>query len=251
MDDEEDLTPTVTLAKLYEDQGFLGKAVSIYKRLLNVEPNRADLRRALESVERRLSGSKSRPAQSGPENIEERVIQTESVAEEREPMVDQMVFEQTDEKRGKILVIHGPNLNMLGRREPSVYGTATLEEIDEEIERAAADCGMTVETFQSNREGQIVEKIHEALEGYDALIINPAAYTHTSIAIRDALLMLEIPIIEVHLSNVHGREPLRHTSIIADVATGQVIGFGKDSYVLAVIAISRMTGHASLRTPGV
>jgi 3-dehydroquinate dehydratase-2 len=251
MDNDEDLTPTATLAKLYEDQGFFGKAVSVYRKLLNMEPGRADLRRALESVERRLSGPKSRPVQSGPENSPGPVIQLERVAAEGEKMFDQTVFEQTDEKPGKILVIHGPNLNMLGRREPSVYGNATLEEIDKEIEKAAADCGMTVKTFQSNHEGEIVEKIHEALEGYDALIINPAAYTHTSIAIKDALLMLEIPIIEVHLSNVHGREPLRHTSMIADVATGQVIGFGKDSYVLAVIAAARMTGHASLGAPQV
>jgi 3-dehydroquinate dehydratase-2 len=134
---------------------------------------------------------------------------------------------------------------MLGRREPEVYGKATLGEIDGEIKRAAADLGMTAETFQSNHEGEIVEKIHEAMEGFGAVIINPAAYTHTSVAIRDALLMLDIPIIEVHLSNIHEREPFRQESLIADVVTGQVVGFGKNGYILAVKAVSKLSSSAS------
>jgi 3-dehydroquinate dehydratase-2 len=164
----------------------------------------------------------------------------QSVHAEGENMLD-----QKDEQKGRLLVIHGPNLGMLGRREPSVYGKSTLAEIDEEINGAAAEWGMTADTFQSNHEGEIVEKIHEALEGYDALIINPAAFTHTSVAIRDALLMLEIPIVEVHLSNVHRREPFRHKSMIADVVTGRVVGFGKDGYILAVRAVSAMIRKVS------
>ena len=151
------------------------------------------------------------------------------------------MLDQKVEKRRKILVIHGPNLNMLGRREPSVYGTSTLEEIDEEIKKTAEECGMSAETFQSNHEGALIEKIHDAIDGHDVVIINPAAYTHTSVAIRDALLMLDIPIIEVHLSNVYRREPFRQKSMIADVATAQLAGFGKEGYVMAVRAAADMS----------
>ena len=144
------------------------------------------------------------------------------------------------EKGPRILVIHGPNLNMLGRREPSWYGTATLDDINTQIKETAQDRGMAVEAFQSNHEGELVEKIHEAMDGYDAVIINPAAYTHTSVAIRDALVMLDIPIIEVHLSNIYRREPFRHKSWIADVVTARVAGFGKEGYIMAVQAVANM-----------
>ncbi len=149
------------------------------------------------------------------------------------------------EREPTILVLHGPNLNMLGRREPSWYGSATLEEIDGEIKEAAKRLGMTAETFQSNYEGALVEKIQEAMEGYDGVIINPAAYTHTSVAIRDALSMLDIPIIEVHLSNIYKREPFRHLSYVADVATARVAGFGKDGYIMAVDAMAGMVGKGN------
>jgi 3-dehydroquinate dehydratase-2 len=240
MENGEDLKPTVTLAKLYETQGFFEKAASVYRKLLRVEPNKGGLREALASVERKLgsTGTRHKPPKSNA--LTEQPAQWQSVDAEGENMLD-----QKDEQKGRLLVIHGPNLGMLGRREPSVYGTLTLAEIDEEIKGVAAEWGMTADTFQSNHEGEIVEKIHEALEGYDALIINPAAYTHTSVAIRDALLMLEIPVVEVHLSNVHRREPFRHKSMIADVATGQIVGFGKDGYMLAVRAVSAMIRKAS------
>jgi 3-dehydroquinate dehydratase-2 len=140
----------------------------------------------------------------------------------------------------KILVIHGPNLNMLGKREPGHYGTATLAQIDGEIKEKGRALGFDVETFQSNHEGVIVEKIQEAMEGVDAVIINPAAYTHTSIAIRDALAMLKIPIVEVHLSNIYKREPFRHVSYVADVAAGRISGLGKRGYLMAVEAIAKM-----------
>jgi 3-dehydroquinate dehydratase-2 len=148
-------------------------------------------------------------------------------------------------KKPKILVIHGPNLNMLGRREPAVYGSATLQEINAQIEETAARFGMEAETFQSNHEGAIVEKIQDAMEGYDALIINPAAYTHTSIAIRDALLLLDIPIVEVHLSNIYRRESFRHMSYVSDIATARVAGFGKKGYLMAVEALGKMLDEAA------
>ncbi|MDY6836946.1 MAG: type II 3-dehydroquinate dehydratase [Thermodesulfobacteriota bacterium] len=148
-------------------------------------------------------------------------------------------------KKPTILVIHGPNLNMLGRREPTWYGRATLEEIDASIKEAAQEVGMTAETFQSNYEGAIVEKIHQAIETCDGVIINPAAYTHTSVAIRDALLMLDIPIIEVHLSNIYQRETFRHRSFVSDVATARVAGFGKEGYMMAVRALSDMVKEGS------
>jgi 3-dehydroquinate dehydratase-2 len=139
-----------------------------------------------------------------------------------------------------VLVIHGPNLNMLGKREPDIYGKVTLDEIDSHLKTRGQSLGLTVETFQSNHEGAIVEKIQEAVETRNGLIINPAAYTHTSMAIRDALLLLDIPIIEVHLSNIYKRESFRHKSMIADVATAQISGLGADGYKLALEAIATM-----------
>lgn len=230
-----DLTPTVTLAKLYEKQGFLDKAASVYKKLLVMEPGRPEFKEALEAIEKKLPRSIQHPEKSGAETMLGHLTGWHKVIRERKKMLDEKV-----EKRRQILVIHGPNLNMLGRREPSVYGTSTLEEIDKEIKRAAEECRMRAETFQSNHEGELIEKVHDAIGAYDAVIINPAAYTHTSIAIRDALLMLDIPIIEVHLSNVYRREPFRQKSMIADVATAQLAGFGKEGYVMAVRAAANM-----------
>jgi 3-dehydroquinate dehydratase II len=155
--------------------------------------------------------------------------------------------DERTEKQGKILVINGPNLDMLGQRETSVYGTSTLEEIDEEIKRTAVECGLSADTFQSNHEGELIEKIREAIDGYDVLIINPAAYTHTSVALRDALLMLDIPIIEVHLSNIYRRESFRQQSMVADVTTAQIVGFGKDGYTMAVRAAADMVKGARHR----
>lgn len=151
-----------------------------------------------------------------------------------------------EENKPKILVIHGPNLNMLGRREQSLYGDATLEEIDAQIKQTARECGMIAETFQSNHEGELVEKIHQAIDRYSALIINPAAYTHTSIAIRDALLILDIPIIEVHLSNIYQREPFRHKSFIADIVTARITGLGKEGYMMAVRGVGKIIQREKL-----
>ncbi len=137
----------------------------------------------------------------------------------------------------KVLVIHGPNLNLLGIREPEIYGKATLDQINEELKEMGQKNGLTVETFQSSHEGEIVDKIQSAIKGYSALIINPAAYTHTSIAIRDAVVILDIPVVEIHLSNIYKRELFRHKSMLADVVTGQIMGFGKYGYMLALQAI--------------
>ena len=133
-----------------------------------------------------------------------------------------------------ILVIHGPNLNLLGSREPEVYGAHTLADIDQELARLAAEKSLQLQTFQSNSESEIVARIQQAVNNpTDIIIINPAAFTHTSIAIRDALLATQIAFIEVHLSNVHAREDFRKQSFLSDIAIGVICGFGIDSYRLA------------------
>ncbi len=138
-----------------------------------------------------------------------------------------------------ILVVHGPNLNMLGQREPDHYGKRTLEDINVSLGEKAAKLGLQVSTFQSNHEGEIVDAIQRAVGRVQGLIINPAAYTHTSVAIRDAVLLLDVPTIEVHLSNIHKREPFRKQSFIADIATGQISGLGASGYLFALEALAQ------------
>lgn len=135
----------------------------------------------------------------------------------------------------KILVIHGPNLNLLGLRETDIYGTYTLDDINRRLEGLAAELGVEVVCRQSNHEGEIVDLIQDSGD-YSAIIINPAAYTHTSIAIRDAIAAIDIPVVEVHISNIYKREEFRHKSLIAPVASGQISGFGADSYLLGLRA---------------
>lgn len=241
-DDMLDPKPTVTLARLYEEQGFPEKASGVYREILASEPGRAGVREALQAIEERLSGQAQQRERSRKKGLLEQLMAWQKVIRERKKMLN-----QNKARKQKILVVHGPNLNMLGRREPSVYGSSTLEEINEEINKAAEECGMNADTFQSNHEGALIEKICEAINGYDAVIINPAAYTHTSVAIRDALLMLDVPIIEVHLSNIYRREPFRHKSMIADVATAQVTGFGKEGYMIAVRAVANMISDKEAR----
>jgi 3-dehydroquinate dehydratase II len=139
-----------------------------------------------------------------------------------------------------ILVVHGPNLNMLGKREPEIYGKETLENINGALMKKGRELGVRVETFQSNHEGAIVDRLQAAFGKINGLIINPGAYTHTSVAIRDALLLLDIPIVEIHLSNIYKREPFRHHSFIAGVATGQISGLGAHGYTLALEAIFQL-----------
>lgn len=145
--------------------------------------------------------------------------------------------------RPRILVLHGPNLNLLGRREPDVYGRATLAQIDRQLKTLGDELGVAVETFQSNSEGDLVDRIQAARGAADAIIINAGAYTHTSVAIRDALLATALPVIEVHLSNLHKRESFRHRSLIADIAVGQLLGFGADSYLLGLRAAASLLGR--------
>jgi 3-dehydroquinate dehydratase-2 len=149
---------------------------------------------------------------------------------------------EKQDDRPHILIIHGPNLNMLGKREPEIYGNTTLEEINASLLQLGNQAGLSLETFQSNHEGEIVSRIQEAAGVCDGLIINPGAYTHTSIAIRDAVLMLDCPIIEIHLSNIYKRESFRHQSMLADIVTAQLTGFGVQGYSMALEAIIKMTG---------
>ncbi len=138
-------------------------------------------------------------------------------------------------EKPRILVMHGPNLNLLGTREPEHYGRVTLSDINMALARMAEGAGVELETFQSNHEGALIERIHAAREqGVRAIIINPAAYTHTSVALRDALSAVAIPFVEVHLSNVHAREPFRHHSYFSDLAIGVICGLGHQGYVLAL-----------------
>ena len=139
----------------------------------------------------------------------------------------------------KLLVLHGVNLNMFGQRDPAHYGSATLSDIDSALLQLAGELGAEVESFQTNHEGAMCERIHQAhRDAVDGVLINAGAWTHTSIAIRDALAILRGPIVEVHMSNIHAREPFRQRSYIAAIASGQICGFGVDSYLLGLRALA-------------
>jgi 3-dehydroquinate dehydratase-2 len=140
----------------------------------------------------------------------------------------------------KVVVIQGPNLNMLGIREQNIYGPMKLEQIHKQMEEFAKQNGLEIEFYQSNLEGEIVDRIQECYGDADAIIINPAAYTHTSIAIRDAISAVALPTVEVHLSNIHRREEFRHTSLTAPVCAGQIAGFGPFGYHMAMISIAQI-----------
>lgn len=140
----------------------------------------------------------------------------------------------------RVLVIHGPNLNLLGLREKGIYGDVTLDEINSKLKELAKELGFEVSTFQSNSEGEIVGAIQGCMGRVDAILMNPAAYTHTSVAIRDAILAVSVPVIEVHLSNIHKREEFRHKSFVSDVAVGSIIGLGPESYYLGLRAFKSL-----------
>lgn len=137
----------------------------------------------------------------------------------------------------RILVLHGPNLNLLGTREPEIYGYTTLDDINTMIAARAAEAGIETAFYQSNHEGDLVDAIQQANHKFDFIIFNAAAFTHYSIAIRDAIAAIDVPVIEVHLSNIHQREEFRHTSVLAPMAMGQICGLGVESYLAALEAI--------------
>jgi len=137
----------------------------------------------------------------------------------------------------KILVLHGPNLNLLGEREPDVYGRTTLQEIDSRLSELAHESGAEIECHQSNHEGALIDRVQAARGRADGIVINPGGLTHTSVALRDALVACELPVVEVHLSNIHAREEFRRTSLISDVATGSISGLGPIGYELALRAL--------------
>lgn len=145
-------------------------------------------------------------------------------------------------KRWKVLVIHGPNLNLLGKREPGIYGNASLSRINQLIQAEAQKMGVQIETIQSNHEGELVDLIGMARKDYNGILINPAAYTHTSVALRDALSACGLPAVEVHLSNIYGREEFRRNSLTAPVCIGQVSGFGEESYLLGLQGLVKALG---------
>ncbi len=142
-------------------------------------------------------------------------------------------------------MIHGPNLNLLGTREPQVYGSATLQEINTALEKLGGDLDLQVDTFQSNHEGQLIDKIQEAANKYHGLLINPAALTHYSYSLRDALAAVNLPFVEVHLSNIHAREAFRETSLTAPLAEGLICGFGARSYLLGLRALAEKLSESA------
>jgi 3-dehydroquinate dehydratase-2 len=151
------------------------------------------------------------------------------------------------EKTMKILMLNGINLNMLGKRDPAQYGSVTLDEINASVVKLGQTLGVTVDTFQTNSEGAMCERIHQAhTEGVDAVLINAGAWTHYSYGIRDALAILTCPVVELHLSNIHAREAFRHVSVFADIVKGQICGFGADSYLLALRAA--VTAASAVKT---
>lgn len=147
----------------------------------------------------------------------------------------------------KVLFLNGPNLNLLGTREPGVYGRSTIAEIEALVRRRAGELGVAVEWRQSNSEGELVAWIQEAAGAFDHVILNAAAYTHTSVALRDAIAATGVPTIEVHLSNIHAREEFRHRSLIAAVCHGVIAGFGANSYLLALEAVNALAAEASAK----
>lgn len=137
-----------------------------------------------------------------------------------------------------VLILHGPNLNLLGQREPGVYGKIDLDEINRRAVSAGAELGLDVHTFQSNQEGILIDQLHQARAWAKGIVFNPAGYTHTSVALRDAIAAIEIPVVEVHLSNTQARESFRHVSMVAPVCAGSIVGFGWRSYILGLQALA-------------
>lgn len=231
-DDTIDVTPTVTLARLYEEQGFVDKAADIYRRL--IAAGQPDLEEVLNDVKKRLKIETAEQTET--EAILSRLSDWQRAIHSRKKILD-----ERRKKEGRILVIHAFNPGTDDQAEPFQSDGATVDQINREIERTAQECRINAQTFQSNQEWELVQMIREASEGYDVVIINAGQYSYTSAAIRDALSMLEIPIIEVQLSNISGQEPFPQKSLIADVATAHLAGFGIEGYLMAVRAARNMT----------
>ena len=140
----------------------------------------------------------------------------------------------------KILIMHGPNINLTGKREPNQYGTTSYAQMNNEFIDYAEEQGMSCDIFQSNHEGELIDKLHDSIGVYDGIILNAGAYTHYSYAIRDAIAAIEIPVVEVHMSNVHKREEFRHQSVLSPVCCGVICGFGKNSYILGISALKEL-----------
>ncbi|WP_088041693.1 type II 3-dehydroquinate dehydratase [Bacillus sp. EAC] len=141
----------------------------------------------------------------------------------------------------KFLLLNGPNLNMLGQREVSIYGATTLKDIEDHLTALAGNCGDEIDCFQSNHEGELIDKLHAANQVYDGILFNPGAFTHYSYAIRDAIASITVPTVEVHISNIHKREEFRHTSVLAAVTVGQIVGLGVYGYDLALLALQQIS----------
>ena len=140
----------------------------------------------------------------------------------------------------KILIMHGPNINLTGKREPNQYGTTSYAQMNNEFIDYAEEQGMSCDIFQSNHEGELIDKLHDSIGVYDGIVLNAGAYTHYSYAIRDAIAAIEIPVVEVHMSNVHKREEFRHQSVLSSVCCGVICGFGKNSYILGISALKEL-----------
>ncbi|MCL6587063.1 MAG: type II 3-dehydroquinate dehydratase [Anoxybacillus sp.] len=147
----------------------------------------------------------------------------------------------------RLLLLNGPNLNRLGKREPHIYGSDTLNDLEQQLMAFAAEHGATLTCFQSNHEGEIIDEIHAAEGTYDGIILNAGAFTHYSYAIRDAIASVNVPVVEVHISNIHAREPFRHVSVIAPVTIGQIVGLGFTGYRLAILALLERKGKGEER----
>ncbi len=234
-EDTGDLVPTVTLARLFEKQGLLDKAAAVYKKLIATEPYRQDLRMALGDVEGKGEGQRLPGEKSGAEYVLSQLVKWQTAISNRKKTLDKQ-----QKERGKILVIGTHNLNTKARKDGVSDSGVELKQIDGQIKATAKTYGANADTFESNHKDELVQKIVEASGHYDVLIIDVAGFTNGSAGIRDALMALDIPIIEVHPSNIFSQEALGQKSVIAEVATAHIAGFGKEGYMMAVRAAANM-----------
>ena len=231
------LAPTVTLARLYEKQGFLGKAATVYRQLIAIDQEKPGLKEALEEIERKRKGKKAHDDEPGSEKVLSGLIKWQETVNDRK-----RALEKPRKKDTKIIIICSSLADTAGSSEGVSLNDALME-IDGDIENAVRQCRVKVDTFQSNDEKDVATKINEASLIYDVLIINPVtdsgAFTYDSDLIRQALSMLEIPVIEIYLSNIYHENPFQK-AVITDLVAAQLVGFGKASYSMAVRAAAEM-----------